>query len=148
MSIVVAPTKLDADRAASSQVRPRRCALARLSACMLGVVVCAGMLAGCDRGGRGLTTYQASAPNMRHTSKSARSSPSIPLPDRELLVRQPEPDCEFKAGEADTDGLRKLDYERQCYRHSDMIARGRLEQLQSSVDKTIKAVNRGERGGS
>jgi hypothetical protein len=63
-------------------------------------------------------------------------------------VRQPEPDCEFKANEAEADGLRKLDYERQCYRHSDMIARGRLELLQNSVDKTIKAVSRGERNGS
>jgi hypothetical protein len=147
MSIAVALAKPNADRPASSQVRLRRCALARLSVCILGVV-CVGTLAGCDRGGRGLTTYQAAGPNMRHTATSAGSKTSIPLPDRELLVRQPEPDCEFKANEADADGLRKLDYERQCYRHSDMIARGRLELLQNSVDKTIKAVSRGERNGS
>lgn len=115
---------------------------------MLGVVVCAGMLAGCDRAGRGLTTYQAPSPSMRYTSKSAGSKTSIPLPDRALLARQPEPDCEFKTKEADADGLRKLDYERQCYRHADMIARDRLELLQNSVDKTIKAVTRGERSGS
>ena len=35
---------------------------------------------------------------------------------------------------------RKLDYERQCYRHAEMIVRSRLQLLQGSVDETIKAV--------
>jgi hypothetical protein len=36
----------------------------------------------------------------------------------------------------------KLDYERQCYRHAEMILRDRLLGLQASVGETIKAVNR------
>jgi len=115
---------------------------ARSWACALGVVVCSGVLAGCDRAGRGLTAYHAPNSSAHHASTNAGSKTSIPLPARTLLERQPEPDCEFKAGEGEADGLRKLDYERQCYRHAEMIARGRLEQLQSSVDRTIKATTR------
>jgi hypothetical protein len=37
----------------------------------------------------------------------------------------------------------KLDYEQQCYRASERLARARLEQLQNSVRKMIK-VARGE----
>jgi hypothetical protein len=84
----------------------------------------------------------------------------IPLPEQELLTAQPEFDCEFKTtsvddasdqpqtnstrGQADlaTDvTLRmKLDYERECYRHTEMIVRGRLRLLQVSVGETMKAV--------
>jgi hypothetical protein len=79
---------------------------------------------------------------------SVGSRSPIPLPDPALLREQSEPDCEFKAAEAKTDERMKLDYERQCYRHAEMIVRNRLELLQSSVEKTIKAVKRGEGGGS
>jgi hypothetical protein len=34
--------------------------------------------------------------------------------------------------------------ERQCYRHAEMIVRSRLQLLQRSVDRTIKAVKRRE----
>jgi hypothetical protein len=36
----------------------------------------------------------------------------------------------------------KLDYERQCYRHAEMIARRRLTSLQAAVLDTAKAANR------
>ena len=65
-----------------------------------------------------------------------------------MLSRQSEPDCEFKATESKTDERMKLDYERQCYRHAEMIVRNRLELLQNSVDTTIKALKRTEGGGS
>jgi len=78
---------------------------------------------------------------------SPGSRSPIPWPDQALLSQQSEPDCEFKAPEAKTDERMKLDYERQCYRHAEMIVRHRLELLQSSVDKTIKAVNHTERNG-
>ena len=56
--------------------------------------------------------------------------------------------CERAAAESNsnerTDELRKLDYERQCYRHAEMIARGRLDRLQDSVAKTIRAVKRSD----
>jgi hypothetical protein len=84
----------------------------------------------------------------------------IPLPEQELLTAQPEFDCEFKTTSVDdasdqpqtspthaqadlaTDvTLRmKLDYERECYRHTEMIVRDRLRLLQVSVGETMKAV--------
>ena len=78
------------------------------------------------------------------------------MPDPALFSPQPEPDCEFKTSEPKTDASgkvppeeerMKLDYERQCYRHAEMIVRNRLELLQNSVDKMIDAVNRAERNG-
>jgi hypothetical protein len=68
----------------------------------------------------------------------------IPLPAAALLVRQPEPGCE--ATDANADERQRLDYERQCYRHAEMIVRTRLELLQGSVDKTIIAVRGSEAG--
>jgi hypothetical protein len=87
----------------------------------------------------------------------------IPLSDRALLSQTPEFDCEFKTTSVDdagaqpqpsptgpqadpnTDGaLRmKLDYERECYRHAEIILRDRLQQLQAAVGETIRAVDRG-----
>jgi hypothetical protein len=52
-----------------------------------------------------------------------------------------EPECEFPPGE-DADDRQKLDYERQCYRHAEIIVRDRLQLLQNAVDKTIEAVKR------
>ena len=65
----------------------------------------------------------------------------IPLPDPGLLKPQMEPECEFPPGE-DADDRQKLDYERQCYRHAEIIVRDRLQLLQNAVDKTIEAVER------
>ena len=39
---------------------------------------------------------------------------------------------------ADAAALRKLDYEAQCYRHAEMIARNRLGRLQNSVQDMVK----------
>jgi hypothetical protein len=36
----------------------------------------------------------------------------------------------------------KLDYEQQCYRHSEMILRARLQQLQNSVWEQTKPSSR------
>jgi hypothetical protein len=55
----------------------------------------------------------------------------IPMPDSALLKPQPPPKCDAKA-----DG----DYQVQCYRHAEMIARNRLGELQDSVRETVKAV--------
>jgi hypothetical protein len=72
-------------------------------------------------------------------AKFAEPKPAtpIPLPAASLLVRQPEPSCEPTDA---TDERQKLDYQRQCYRHAEMIVRARLELLQGSVDRTISAV--------
>jgi hypothetical protein len=75
-------------------------------------------------------------------SASARigANPVVPLPDQALLAPPPEFSCELKA-EAGSDA-RKLDYERQCYRHAEMILRDRLLQFQASLGETIMAVSR------
>jgi hypothetical protein len=78
---------------------------------------------------------------------ASKSRTLIPLPAAPLLSPQPEPRCKFEATESNADERQKLDYERQCYRHAEMIVRSRLQLLQASVDKTISAVKRGERGG-
>jgi hypothetical protein len=84
---------------------------------------------------------------------------TIPLPDRALLATPPEFACEFKdagrdgasgagpspAGtQADAALRRKLEYERQCYRHAEMILRDRLLRLQASLGETATAIDRGE----
>jgi hypothetical protein len=84
------------------------------------------------------------------------ASTDITILDRALLASPPEFDCDFKdAGRGDAGGAgpvpagaqadaalrRKLDYERQCYRHAEMILRDRLLQLQASLSETITAVS-------
>lgn len=126
------------------------------------VVVCALALAGCSRVTYGHVATQAAhgkksaqpksvmstppaAPRSRvvsqpiETPKFAKPEPAtpIPLPAAALLVRQSEPSCEPSDV---ADERQKLDYERQCYRHAEMIVRARLELLQESVDRTISAV--------
>jgi hypothetical protein len=58
----------------------------------------------------------------------------------EPLVSPLEPDCELKDPSADE--RQKLDYERQCYRHAEIIARDRLRLLQASVRRTTRTINR------
>jgi hypothetical protein len=73
---------------------------------------------------------------------SALKGTPFPVPAASLLSAQPEPSCEFQNPK--TDELQKLDYERQCYRHAEMIVRNRLKLLQDAVDKTISALKRSE----
>ncbi len=42
----------------------------------------------------------------------------------------------------------QLDYERQCYKHAEMIARARLTSLQAAVQDSVKAIRRNEGGSS
>jgi hypothetical protein len=86
------------------------------------------------------------------------STPSIPLPRRTLLTPPPDVDCTFKDSSDAADSApsptpaqaiaavrMKLDYERQCYRHNEIILLNDLEQLQAAVGETIKAVTGHER---
>jgi hypothetical protein len=82
------------------------------------------------------------APASKGTSARADAKPAIPLPDPALLASPPKFSCEFKA-EAGADA-KKLEHERQCYRHAEMILRDRLVQLQASLGETITAVSRSE----
>ena len=118
------------------------------SAPVLAGVVCVVALAGCapNAAQRGSSITANPSPSTRSVSTKL-----IPLPGRALLQAQPEPDCQFKIiGQEDTSldtsdaALLKLDYERQCYRKAETIARARLRLLQVSVGETIKAVNRSQ----
>jgi hypothetical protein len=85
--------------------------------------------------------------SLNKTIATARTSSSpISLPDRSLLEPTPSPDCTFKgplSNPVTAEDMRmKLDYEGQCYRQAESIARDRLQQLQNSVDKKIKTEGR------
>jgi hypothetical protein len=94
------------------------------------------MLAGCD--------YYRPATFIQPVRMAPRpmSRATIAPPVRELLVAPEAPDCEFKTNDPNADERQKLDYERQCYRHAEMIARERLQLLQASVRRMAKAVDR------
>jgi TPR repeat protein len=62
----------------------------------------------------------------------ARASPAG-ISDAALLSAQPEPDCVFRTDDPNVSERQQLDYERQCYRHAEMIARHRLEMLQNAI---------------
>jgi hypothetical protein len=116
----------------------------RSLACVIAAASYAVTLAGCDR----TAARSPTASGVTNTATSARSRTPIPQPARALLYPQPEPDCEFKTTEENVDDRQKLDYERQCYRHAEMIARVRLQRLQGAVDNMIKAVMRRDGNGS
>ena len=66
-----------------------------------------------------------------------RSEPQTLQSNRALLAPQRAPDCEFKGPDRDTVDADlwarlKLDYERHCYEHAEMIVRNRLQLLQAS----------------
>jgi hypothetical protein len=107
----------------------------RVLAGSLGIVLCAMLLAGCDYAGRRLVQ-----PANTDRSTASGAGTRIPLPTVAQLAPQPEPDCEFPTTDSNADDRQKLDYERQCYRHAEMIARARLRVLQRSVARTIRAI--------
>src|SRR5215467_2319765 len=145
MPRIVALNWFRTERQASIRSCFRRCERRRLSVCMFTVASFAVILAGCNQHVGGRTVSRT--PNT-YSAVSSGSRTRVPLPEKALLGRLPEPDCRFKTSEADTDDRQKLDYERQCYRHAEIIARLRLLLLQRSVDKTIRALKGSKRSGS
>lgn len=69
------------------------------------------------------------------------SRTSVAVADRALLVSSVEPDCAFKTDDPNADERQKLDYERQCYRHAEIIVRDRLSRLQNSVRTTARVID-------
>ena len=66
-------------------------------------------------------------------------------PDPDLLAPQPAPDCEFgradvKAVDPEEWARLKAEYERQCYRDAEKVARDRLIQLQASSTCEVERV--------
>jgi hypothetical protein len=122
----------------------------RVCAGIVAVALSAVMLGGCAT--RPATQSQAKvqakaqAKYVKHkpASRMLTARARIPLPDRTLLQRQPEPDCTFRGSISSpmtVEELRqKLDYEQQCYRQSESNVRGRLHSLQDAVGETIRAV--------
>jgi len=115
---------------------------ARLSTCLL-LVCCAGALAGCAQPGHQVPEARAAAaagPGSGATGPRPRTR--IPLPAADLLKPQSDPKCDAPEPR---DELRKLGWERECFRVAEIIVRYRLDQLQASVAKTIRAVKRSDR---
>jgi hypothetical protein len=89
------------------------------------------------------------------------STPAIPRLNTALIAPSAEINCEFKnekpsesvgqgqpgparsPADAAAEANLRLDYERQCYRHAEMILRDELALLQGSVREIVKAVNGG-----
>ena len=123
---------------------------ARLSTWVLTVVPFTVMLGGCDRPDHRFTlsnphTYSSTIQGSSSTVQKSRKP--IPLPDSALLAPRPEPKCQFEESahpDPNADERWKLDYERQCYRGTEMIVRYRLQLLQNAVRKMMKAVKQNE----
>lgn len=93
-------------------------------------------------------TKSATKPVKKPANPKAKTVPRManPLADRALLQRQPAPNCTFRGPVSNPitaeEARQKLDYEQQCYRQAESIARERLHQLQDAIDKTPKVVRR------
>ncbi len=78
-------------------------------------------------------------------SQRDRAEPRVCRPDPALLAPQPAPDCEFKRADlktVDSDewARLKIEYERQCYKNAETIARERLSSLQASSTCKIEPI--------
>jgi len=134
----------------SEVVRSLASGWTRVCAGVAAVALCAVVLGSCAT--RPATQSQAKVQAKAQAKQVKRESATrmltararIPLPDRALLQRQPEPDCTFRgtiSSPMTVEELRqKLDYEQQCYRQSESNVRVRLHSLQDSVEDTIRAV--------
>src|SRR5262245_38190615 len=115
---------------------PCRCAAVFAAAALLCIVA----LAGCS-------APPPPPPPVRPAATKIVVAPparaAIPLPDEQLLVPPQEPACQHAAANG-VDARAQLDYERQCYRHAEIIVRERLQALQAAIADTIRAVRRGE----
>lgn len=120
------------------QISPPKRGRTQLPIRLLLVVIGAVTLAGCNHAGRNPT-----GSGVAGTTSARSTAAPIRLPDQALLKRQTEPACSYKSTESKTDELKKLEFERQCYRHAEIIARHRLQQLQSAVDRSIKSAKQG-----
>jgi hypothetical protein len=137
--------------------RPRTCEYPPAS--IVTAALCAITVAGCAPA---YTKTSTPLPPDRHTTGTVRPEKAkvqvksagpakpvvpvklaVPLPRDDLLSPMQEPQCEFPATET-ADDRQKLDYERQCYRQAEIIARTRLQLLQNSIERTVKAIKSGD----
>jgi hypothetical protein len=143
-------------RVPTLKIEHARLGLVSIVACLMGLGGCAPrpIVDGSTISGTAHRTIHARTvlkpTTAERTARDRTSKSTIPLPDPSLLEPQPMPDCTFRgtlSSPVTVEEMRmKLDYEQQCYRQAESITRDRLQQLQNSVDKTIKAVHREAHG--
>ena len=120
---------------------------------MICIAAAAALLAGCnarnatvtppmaaasiETAGGSTPTARAAKPTARAAAPTVRAARPIAPPERALLVPQPEPVCYLSDPAANE--RQRLDYERQCYRQAEMIARNRLRLLQDAVASAKRA---------
>jgi hypothetical protein len=86
-----------------------------------------------------------------HPRRPARQAePQTRRPDSALLVPQPAPDCEYNRSDirtADPDewARLKIEYERQCYKDAEKVARDRLSLLQASATGEVELASQPSR---
>jgi hypothetical protein len=92
------------------------------------------------------TTQSISVPGPAPTRTFAPppSAAPAPLPEPALLTPQPEPQCSSATAGTGPNDPQRLDYERQCYRHAEMIVRARLDLLQEAVRRNERAGPEGQ----
>jgi hypothetical protein len=102
---------------------------------ILSAILCATTIAGCARRSDPQATANAAAQSESRACRSAKA----------LLEPPVAPDCEFRGSDSrtvDPDQFARLtlDYERECYRRAEKVARDRLRQLQASRKCEIRLV--------
>jgi hypothetical protein len=78
-------------------------------------------------------------------------SVTVPLPGPELLERQREPDCEIPPSDRLLGAIpetTQLIYERQCYKNAETVVRSKLQLLQDTIARTVKALNDADASGT
>jgi hypothetical protein len=109
----------------TGRLLPTRCLLIALGAALV---------AGCDT--PPLPESAVVQPALLQPQPPPRCSPKGEAGQRK---QQPAPAGASAKATDSADALSKLDYEAQCYRHAEMIARNRLARLQNSVQGMVKA---------
>jgi hypothetical protein len=93
-------------------------------------------LTGCNTvNERGKLMISAAASEPRVVRPARLLSPNV----RALLEPLPAPKCAAPPNEFYVEERQKLDYERQCYRQAEIIARDRLSRLQNAIAKLDRA---------
>lgn len=141
MSSDVVLSTLGADRRALISPCSRKRIRGQTVACALALAFCGIVLDGC--GPTPSPGPMAVHTENRNTPTSTRVKNHIPLPAYALLKTPLKPDCQFRHANANI--VQKLNYQSDCYRQSEAIVRDRLQLLQRSVERTIRAVKVSER---
>ncbi len=103
--------------------------IATISIAVLGIA-----LTSCVTVGDREATIRSASAHVAKTVRPTRPTPAV----RALLLPLAAPECDV-TGRADLDERQKLDYQGQCYRQAEILARDRLHRLQNVVRKMVHA---------